>query len=640
MSDILNNNLAALQERFPDIHSACAERLKKYGPEGSFGNVYADTSVNGEFIVAVNRRNRLWYLNSRYHATAFLKDWWKGATSTEDGKVHYKATMILCGIGNGDSVNYALKQLGEENILVIFEPDPDVFMCLISNRDITGIIRNPRVALYVNDINMGTFRQSFTRMLSFTVIKNTLIATSFGYMGVYREEIDEFVEVCRQEIRRAYGEQNTVADYGDEMAENAISNQWMIAKSSTINQLKAYLEEQKVDRDNIPVIIVSAGPSLEKNIEDLKLAKGKALIIAVDSAIRKMLTHDIIPDMVMTVDSHKPMVLFADERAKLVPMIFCGQSRKDIVSEHHGKTFSFASETFSYTVFNSAGKPMDTLFAGGSVANEVFSLAEYLGFKKIILVGQDLAFTDNRKHAQGTYDESKVGEDDEEKYTYVEDIYGNQVLTFENFRIYKEWFEGRIADNKELTVIDATEGGAKIQGAAVMTLKEAVKKYCNTDFDAGLLEQVSYMMNDEELTEYYEYLNSLIERCKALRKMFYQGIDAYDKIKMLIKRGQTGNSEFRKASEIIAKVTGMDTTEPILSLVSLYSAKAERELLDNMYDEDDSIKAAIAAANHGTELLKIYIEALEKIQSNFDRLIRFEVSKDMYEVTEYTLSFK
>lgn len=42
---------------------------------------------------------------------------------------------------------------------------------------------------------------------------------------------------------------------------------------------------------------------------------------------------------------------------------------------------------------------------GGSVATNVFSLLYKIGLKTIILVGQDLALTGNKSHADGTFEE-------------------------------------------------------------------------------------------------------------------------------------------------------------------------------------------------------------------------------------------
>ena len=68
--------------------------------------------------------------------------------------------------------------------------------------------------------------------------------------------------------------------------------------------IKGYKTRQFVDviPRNIPAIIVAAGPSLNKNILELKRLKGRAFIIAVDTAIKPLLNAGIIPDMYAVVD--------------------------------------------------------------------------------------------------------------------------------------------------------------------------------------------------------------------------------------------------------------------------------------------------------------------------------------------------
>lgn len=51
------------------------------------------------------------------------------------------------------------------------------------------------------------------------------------------------------------------------------------------------------------------------------------------------------------------------------------------------------------------GIPFSNVACGGSVACSAFSLVYKLGFSRIILVGQDLALTDNKTHADGTFKE-------------------------------------------------------------------------------------------------------------------------------------------------------------------------------------------------------------------------------------------
>jgi len=53
---------------------------------------------------------------------------------------------------------------------------------------------------------------------------------------------------------------------------------------------------------DVPIIIVSTGPSLDKNIDLLKEAKGRALIISAGSALRPLLMRNIKPDFFAIID--------------------------------------------------------------------------------------------------------------------------------------------------------------------------------------------------------------------------------------------------------------------------------------------------------------------------------------------------
>ena len=68
-------------------------------------------------------------------------------------------------------------------------------------------------------------------------------------------------------------------------------------------------------------IVVAAGPSLNKNIKELKKAKGKALIIIVDTAIKPLLNAGIVPDMFFIVDALKPVELVEIEGADTIPLV-------------------------------------------------------------------------------------------------------------------------------------------------------------------------------------------------------------------------------------------------------------------------------------------------------------------------------
>lgn len=80
---------------------------------------------------------------------------------------------------------------------------------------------------------------------------------------------------------------------------------------------------------------------------------------------------------------------------KDIPMVVCDCSNYELYVLHQGKRFYFAeTESYMSYIYNEGtGGRLYSTETGGSVANNAFSLINILGFKKIILVGQDLAYT-------------------------------------------------------------------------------------------------------------------------------------------------------------------------------------------------------------------------------------------------------
>ena len=59
-------------------------------------------------------------------------------------------------------------------------------------------------------------------------------------------------------------------------------------------------------------------------------------------------------------------------------------------------------------------------------------------------------------------------------------------------------------------VIDATEGGAKIEGAEIRTLKDVIETECKRDFDIYEMEQsISPMFSEEQQAVMFEKLKKM-----------------------------------------------------------------------------------------------------------------------------------
>jgi hypothetical protein len=164
---------------------------------------------------------------------------------------------------------------------------------------------------------------------------------------------------------------------------------------------------------------------------------------------------------------------------------------------------SLAHNDFAAKLLRGSGYPVRAgLKAGATVAHLSFYLAEYLGCDPIILVGQDLGFVDGLYYKPGTAIHETWGVELGRFNTLetkewerivrsrsilrkIPDIHGHPMYTEEQFFVYLQQFERDFAASR-CRVIDATEGGARKQGVEVMTLRQAIDRYCGRQGDAAM----------------------------------------------------------------------------------------------------------------------------------------------------------
>ena len=241
---------------------------------------------------------------------------------------------------------------------------------------------------------------------------------------------------------------------------------------------------------------------MNKNIKELKRAKNKSFIIAVDTAVKPLLREGIVPDMFATLDGLKPLELVKTEQARNLPLLTMVTAANAILDYHTGKKF-FYDEGYEYVrkMFEMNGKKLEGFPTGGSVATLAFSLTCHLGFRKIIFVGQDLAYTDNKSHADGTFQDA-MPEEDTEEFIKVPGNYETEVPTLKNLDSYRKWFGEYIewwTRGHKTVFINATEGGARIEGTELMTLSEVIDRECIKEVDvSACIDRLEPVFQEEE----------------------------------------------------------------------------------------------------------------------------------------------
>jgi hypothetical protein len=228
-----------------------------------------------------------------------------------------------------------------------------------------------------------------------------------------------------------------------------------------------YLQQWQGMRKDRPALIVAAGPSLNKQLPTLAQNQDLFTIIAVDKVWPILKTHGIVPDAILALDPESvpswPRNAI-DESTAFCVDIGCGSKLLWSNDQNHLLT---CANLAVYQILKELGVKVSLLSTGGSVATSAFALAERLEANPIVFIGQDLALTGGKDHADGylhPYDAGVLSGRVEAGFD-VEGYYGGRLRTERQLLTYKTWFENRIKALPEKLIINATEGGARIEGA-------------------------------------------------------------------------------------------------------------------------------------------------------------------------------
>ncbi|HED6632525.1 TPA: motility associated factor glycosyltransferase family protein [Campylobacter coli] len=242
------------------------------------------------------------------------------------------------------------------------------------------------------------------------------------------------------------------------------------------------LSERKNKFEN--AIVVSAGPSLDKQLSLLKTYQEKAVIFCADGALSMLEKEGIVPDYITNLDSRDLALKFFENKEKLKQSIIALEcaTHPNIVQKLKSENCMIVlRDKALYQRFNL--NDFGYIDTGTHVSHFSYTLALALGFKNIIMIGQDLAFDEKgNSHSKGF--------DFGEKFSKEENIdkvkvpaYGGkgEVLTHRIWNDYRIKLEYLFARNTQAKFYNATEGGARINFTKELSFKECCEKFLKED---------------------------------------------------------------------------------------------------------------------------------------------------------------
>lgn len=432
--------------------SSWSHHIQRHNPRGHSPNVVLEKAKNGQWTASIRAEGAPpFYLHSRYdpaiEATRFA--------AAQLGSIgeEYPKRIVLYGVGCGHHVKAILKQTEDMGVPVeVWETNVSAFLHVEQVGGFTEMMDDPRLMFVVSE--------------DLQVFAERTKVWEGGRVHVIVHEpslraVPETLEPLKRILHDYQVQQNSVIVYRELLQDNFVRNNRKAWPSVSVFQ----------GLPSVPVILISAGPSLAKSLALLPEAANHCLLGSVGTAVPLLYRHGIHPDFVVMTDPQPKMLdqLEGWDTGE-IPLFFLSTLYSEVIERYQGPKFILFQEENTSAEKMASLRGESLVQTGGSVSTTIFSLARLLGFRPLCLVGQDLAYTGNQTHVEGApifqrWESQAMGE-----RVLAFDRQGT-VIAPRNLLLYKKWFEEQ-ARNSEEVFYNATEGGAYIEGFAHVTLAQ------------------------------------------------------------------------------------------------------------------------------------------------------------------------
>lgn len=599
-------------EKWLENQSLFSERdiVRAYKNRENKKQVILDQSINNEEIVGIWNNERIWHLQSRYAAKNAEYVW----AQQYRENVTDDTVFLVFGLADGGYIEEILK-LNENCLCIVYEPCIEIFWKEFGKTKILDLLQTDRVFLLVNGINESMLVSYMDVSINYANFQLVQLGVLPNYDKLFPNEYKWMLNKYLYEVKKITLDRNTEMIFSREIVENEMRLAKDILEHYSIIQLRNIID--KYSLQEMPAVLVSAGPSLDKNIDQLKKIQNSVFILAVDTALNTVLQHDIVPDMTISVDGHKPLELFKNERTKRIPIILSSQSNKKILPYvSDDRFYEISTYEFIAKFYEENGKEVDALPTGGSVANNACSLLQLMGFHTIVFMGQDLAYPEGKLHTVEAYEQEQEIDKNSKRYVTTVDIYGKEVFTEPNMLCYLQWFEYFVSVYKNIRFIDATEGGARIEGTEILTMEDVIKEYGNIQYDKTVLwKDIKPYLTKKEVQTAEDALKKMPDEFEIIKQKLKKGIEYFDLLEKTYLKDNCEEwmkKELGKISEISEKLE----RSWVFSLVRYFSIGADYKIKGSLlqYDRKNVMNQMEDLLKSGKELFVAYLKGVDELE--------------------------
>ncbi|OFV70013.1 6-hydroxymethylpterin diphosphokinase MptE-like protein [Acetobacterium wieringae] len=616
---MLADNILFLREAYPAVYQA----VKSWEESDPVSKVFVEEAKDGNLTLKYSGNGKAIYVHSKYNPQREAQTIVDKLSA--DQVIDEVSHVVFYGIGLGYHIEAFISQYPQTSYSII-EPSADIFASYLDHKILKKSIGRNLMLLQCGN-QADTLYTKSVQLKE----KKLLICELPAYPQIFKVEYSVFLSEFKRIVKEQRSSLYTDLTYKKRWIINSVNNFKVVLQTPNI-----LLENHDFCKEK-SALLVAAGPSLDLEIENLKKIKqeGLAYIFSVGSAINTLIHHGVEPDAICTYDpSEKNQVVF-DRINKLgvdtIPMIFGSSVGYEVIEQYLGPKYHMLTNqdtVAAYFLQSENGEPLDMVSDAPSIAVVTLELLFKLGFSQIILVGQNLAYTEEKSYSSGI--EHIIGEIQEmvlhSSEIFTESVDGGQVKTTESFLIMKRQLEHTIS-KYQVKVVNTTIDGAKIEGSIFTPLNQLIAELLTK---ADIFE---HPLNQVKQTKKYDkaYALSQLVRLKTAYQE-YQGLVSGIKNCLLVLQSLTRRNQEKEAHHTHLKmdqqIKVMEDND-FFKMVALPINRVEYGILFNEIQKTKTeknhvkkIRSVIKPTETFIDLLYADMNLNDEIMQVFDNVIR------------------
>lgn len=438
---------------------------------------------------------------------------------------------ILFGLGLGYVfTRFALNSQGK---IIVFEPNIDILRITLEVADLSDYLSKDNILIVDSISDLEKYIEKFY----FANAKLNLIShKQDGYKSHF---LSSYANLNSQILSELLQKIEFIKGLYENNYNNLFLNciNWTIAGIENLPEVMEHheLENLRNKFTDKPAVIISAGPSLDKNINVLKDYQNKAVIFCVGTALKTAVKHSIKPDFLTIVEHNDCTSQVEGIDTSDMNMILMPFTHEKFHKIKTKRKFNFypKNDFTALWLANLLDIPTEDYHNKGTVSLCALFSAKILGCNPIIVMGQDLAYTDGRCYSKDSAygelkciknkdtDKFEIIVDDFEAYVkavkphfapesddpdeiarteaknnelgvsyakariqslleglyFVKDHKGEMIPTESGYAIFISYFEQAAKELENTKLINSTEQGAYLEGFEHLPLNNSLSKY-------------------------------------------------------------------------------------------------------------------------------------------------------------------